>query len=134
MPPMIPATASKSLLSFTANTASTCITRCFSSKPKPALCSPPSFAPAMPLPQRASPLSLSRLVPILKQRFPNSQISYRADAGSATPEIYRTLESFEMLYAIGIASNSVFKKRTERWLKKANAQICPHKNSDSTLL
>ena len=62
---------------------------------------------------------LERLVPILKQRFPNSQISYRADAGSATPEIYRTLESFEMLYAIGIASNSVFKKRTAGWLKKA---------------
>lgn len=62
---------------------------------------------------------LSRLVPILKRRFPNSQLSYRADAGSATPEIYRTLESFEMLYAIGIASNSVFKRRTERWLNKA---------------
>ena len=62
---------------------------------------------------------LERLVPILKQRFPKSQISYRADAGSATPEIYRTLESFEMLYAIGIASNSVFKKRTERWLNQA---------------
>lgn len=62
---------------------------------------------------------LSRLVPIVKRGFPKSQISYRADAGSATPEIYRTLESFQMLYAIGIASNSVFKKRTERWLNKA---------------
>jgi hypothetical protein len=65
---------------------------------------------------------LDRLVPILKRRFPKSQISYRADAGSATPEIYRTLESFEMLYAIGIASNSVFKKRTERWLNKAKGK------------
>jgi hypothetical protein len=62
---------------------------------------------------------LKRLVPILKRRFPKSQLSYRADAGSATPEIYRTLESFNMLYAIGIASNSVFKRRTERWLNKA---------------
>jgi DDE family transposase len=62
---------------------------------------------------------LTRLVPIVKRRFPKSQLSYRADAGSATPEIYRTLESFEMLYAIGIASNSVFKRRTERWLNKA---------------
>jgi hypothetical protein len=62
---------------------------------------------------------LCRLLPVLKQRFPHTQISYRADAGSATPEIYRTLESLEMLYAIGIASNSVFKKRTERWLNKA---------------
>lgn len=62
---------------------------------------------------------ITRLVPLLKRRFPKSQISYRADAGSATPEIYRTLESFEMLYAIGIASNSVFKKRTERWVEKA---------------
>ena len=65
MLPMIRATASKSSLSFTANTASTCITRCFSSKPKPALCSPPSFAPAMPLPQRASLLSLSGWFPSL---------------------------------------------------------------------
>jgi hypothetical protein len=62
---------------------------------------------------------LGRLVPLLKRRFPKSQISYRADAGSAAPEIYRTLESLEMLYAIGIGSNSVFKKRTARWLKKA---------------
>jgi hypothetical protein len=62
---------------------------------------------------------LKRLVPILKRRFPKSQLSYRADAGSATPEIYRTLESFDMLYAIGIASNSVFKKRTQRWLNQA---------------
>lgn len=62
---------------------------------------------------------LKRLLPLLKQRFPNTQISYRADAGSATPEVYRTLESFAALYTIGIASNSVFKKRTERWIKKA---------------
>jgi hypothetical protein len=62
---------------------------------------------------------IKRLVPVVKRRFAQSQISYRADAGSATPEIYRTLESFKMLYAIGIASNSVFKKRTERWLNKA---------------
>src|SRR5262244_832371 len=57
MPPTIPATASKSLPSFMENTASTCITRCFSSKLKPALCSPPCFAPAMPRPQRESPLN-----------------------------------------------------------------------------
>ena len=49
MPPMIPATASKSLPSFMANMANTCITRCFSSKPKPALCFPPCS------PQRLGP-------------------------------------------------------------------------------
>lgn len=65
------------------------------------------------------PSELRRLVLILKQRFPQSQISYRADAGSAVPQVYTTLESFEVLYAIGIASNSVFKRRTERWLEKA---------------
>jgi len=64
-------------------------------------------------------VELRRLVPLVKRRFPKSQISYRADAGSATPEIYTTLESLGALYAIGIASNSVFKKRTERWLKRA---------------
>ncbi|HYQ98286.1 MAG TPA: IS1380 family transposase [Candidatus Nitrosocosmicus sp.] len=62
---------------------------------------------------------LRRLVPALKRRFPESQISYRADAGSATPQIYQTLESLDMLYAIGIATNAVFKRKTEPWLKKA---------------
>lgn len=62
---------------------------------------------------------LYRLVAILKRRFPKTQLSYRADAGSATPEIYKTLESLGLLYAMGIASNKVFKKRAERWLEKA---------------
>jgi Transposase DDE domain group 1 len=62
---------------------------------------------------------LKRLVPLLKQRFAQSQISYRADAASASPEIYTTLESLGMLYAIGIATNAVFKRKTERWLEKA---------------
>lgn len=62
---------------------------------------------------------IQRLVPQVQRRFPNSQIAYRADAGSASPEIYRALESLNVLYAIGIATNSVFKKRTARWLKKA---------------
>ena len=68
------------------------------------------------------PTELKRLVPILKRRFPKTQIGYRADAGSATPEVYRTLEALGTLYTIGIASNSVFKKRTEGWVKKAQRQ------------
>ena len=62
---------------------------------------------------------LQRLVPLIKTRFANTQISYRADAGSATPDIYRTLESLDVLYTIGIGSNSVFKQKTQRWIKKA---------------
>lgn len=62
---------------------------------------------------------LKRLFPILQQRFPKTQISYRADAGSASPEIYTTLESLGVLYAVGIASNAVFQRKTERWLNKA---------------
>jgi Transposase DDE domain group 1 len=65
------------------------------------------------------PEELKRLVPIVKRRFPKTQISYRADAGSAIPTIYTTLESLGVLYAIGIASNSVFKNKTQRWLDKA---------------
>jgi|Tabmets5t2r1_1033131.scaffolds.fasta_scaffold21833_1 hypothetical protein len=70
---------------------------------------------------------LQRLVPLLKRRFSETQISYRADAGSATPEIYRTSESLGVLYTIGIASNSVFKKRTERWVKKAERKYARSK-------
>ncbi|NIT03087.1 MAG: transposase, partial [Candidatus Latescibacteria bacterium] len=62
---------------------------------------------------------LKRLLSILQRHFPKSQISYRADAGSASPEIYTTLESLGVLYAIGIASNAVFQRKTERWLSKA---------------
>lgn len=62
---------------------------------------------------------LKRLVPIVKRRFSKTQISYRADAGSATPEIYATLESLQVLYAIGIGTNAVFQQRTERWLRRA---------------
>ncbi len=51
------AMASKCSRFSTANTASTCITRCFSSRPKRAACCQPGFVPATPLPHRASPLS-----------------------------------------------------------------------------
>jgi hypothetical protein len=64
-------------------------------------------------------VELKRLVPILRRRFPKSQISYRADAGSATPTIYASLESLQVLYAIGIGTHAVFQRRTERWLKRA---------------
>ena len=64
-------------------------------------------------------IELKRLVPILRRRFSKSQISYRADAGSATPKIYVTLESLQVLYAIGIGTNAVFQRKTERWLKRA---------------
>jgi hypothetical protein len=62
---------------------------------------------------------IQRLLPQLQRRFPSTQIAYRADAGSAAPEIYRALESLNVLYTIGIATNSVFKKKTAPWLKKA---------------
>src|SRR6185503_10494842 len=76
MPPTIPATASKSLPSFTVNTASTCITRCFSSKRKLAAYSRQCFAPAMPRPQRESPPSLAGWFPSLSGASlkPNSAI------------------------------------------------------------
>ena len=62
---------------------------------------------------------LSRLVPILRERFPKSQLSYRADAAAARPEIYQTLEALQVRYAIGIASNAVFKRKIARWIDRA---------------
>jgi len=61
---------------------------------------------------------LRRLVPILRERFAKSQLSYRADAASAMPEIYQTLEALKVRYAIGIASNAVFKRKTARWIER----------------
>lgn len=65
------------------------------------------------------PRELRRLVPLLRRRFPNRPISYRADAASAMPEIYQTLESLKVRYAMGIGTNAVFKRKTERWLERA---------------
>ena len=62
---------------------------------KPALCSPPTsprYASASP----ASPPSLSGSFPSLSG-VSLSQISYRADAGSAAPDIYRTLNPLNAL-------------------------------------
>jgi hypothetical protein len=72
---------------------------------------------------------LQRLLPVIKTRFPSSQISYRADAGSATPEIYRTLEALDALYTIGIGSNCVFKKRTAHWIEKARRKYARTKTA-----
>ena len=74
----------------------------------------------MPLPQRASLLSLSGWFPSLSNvslivRSAIEQMLARPPQRSTG----RRKKSFEMLYAIGIASNSVFKKRTAGWLKKA---------------
>ena len=65
------------------------------------------------------PSELRRLVPRLRRQFPKSQLSYRADAASAMPEIYQTLESLNVRYAMGISTNAVFKRKTERWLERA---------------
>jgi hypothetical protein len=73
------------------------------------------------------PEELDRLVPILKKRFPKTQLRYRADAGSATPKIYTTLESLGLDYVMGIASNPVFKRKAERWLEKAKRKYARSK-------
>ncbi len=61
---------------------------------------------------------LRRLGPSLKRRFPKSQISYRADAGSATPQIYRPWNPSICSMPSGLAPMRCLEK-AEPWLKKA---------------
>lgn len=55
---------------------------------------------------RRSAAILLRLVRLLKEAFPQTQILFRADAGFALPEIYETCEAMEVSYLVSLPRNS----------------------------
>jgi len=61
---------------------------------------------------RIVPLLL-RLVPRLQAAFPKVKIQLRGDAGFALPLLYEFCEFFGIQYTLGIAANSVFRRRAE---------------------
>lgn len=50
---------------------------------------------------------LSRLIPRLRQRFPNAEIRVRMDGAFAAPEVFAWLEANDLRYVINMAKNSV---------------------------
>ncbi len=62
---------------------------------------------------RIIPLLL-RIVPRLQREFPNLRIKLRADAGFATPLLYKFCEFFGIRYAIGLGTNSRLQGKAQR--------------------
>lgn len=54
---------------------------------------------------RRSAAILRRLVLVLKQAFPTTEILFRADAGFALPEIYETCEALDISYLVSLPRN-----------------------------
>jgi hypothetical protein len=64
---------------------------------------------------------LKPLIRQLRTRWPKVKILLRADAGLSTPRLYRFCEANRLDYLIAMASNDVFKQRTDwaiDWLKE----------------
>lgn len=66
---------------------------------------------------------LSPIVKRLKMVFPEAEITIRADAGFASPEMYEFCEEEKLRYVVGIASNNVLKKHIKKYLSKARKQF-----------
>jgi hypothetical protein len=64
---------------------------------------------------------LKRLVPRLREAFPNAQIYARMDGAFAAPEVLAWLEAHHLRYLVNMAKNSVLKGFAEPLLKKARA-------------
>jgi len=57
---------------------------------------------------------LSRIVNKIREKYPEVKIIIRADSGFSCPAFYKLAEKYNLLYTIGIASNNILKKRSNR--------------------
>lgn len=64
---------------------------------------------------------LRRVVPALRQRWPNVEIILRADSGFARPELYAWCEQAGVGYCLGLAKNAALRRLTQPWLEDARA-------------
>jgi hypothetical protein len=68
---------------------------------------------------------LKPIIRQLRKNWPKVKILIRADSGVGSPRLYRFCEANRLDYLIGIASNDVFKQRTDwavDWLKERFAK------------
>jgi hypothetical protein len=71
---------------------------------------------------RFAVLVLRRVVRLLRARWPGVQIELRADSGFAIPRLYRFCEREDIVYTIGLATNSRLKPLAADLLAEAIAQ------------
>jgi hypothetical protein len=65
---------------------------------------------------------LHALVPRLRQRFPQTPILFRGDAGMATPAVEAAAEAADLGYVLGIGSNPAFQRRVAPLVARAEAR------------
>ena len=63
---------------------------------------------------------LKRIVRQIRARFPDLEITVRADAGFATPEVYEYCEQAGLGYLIGIGRNERLEKQNEKLMQWAS--------------
>jgi hypothetical protein len=57
---------------------------------------------------------LKRVLKKIKEVYPDMEIFIRADSGFSCPAFYQLAEDFNLLFAVGQASNEILKKKTAR--------------------
>jgi hypothetical protein len=60
---------------------------------------------------------LSRIVKKIREKYPDIKIIIRADSGFSCPAFYSLAKKHNLLYAIGMASNDILKKKSTRAAK-----------------
>lgn len=57
---------------------------------------------------------LRRIVKRIREKYPEIKITIRSDSGFSCPAFYQVADKYNLLFATGIASNSVLKKKVTR--------------------
>jgi len=60
---------------------------------------------------------LSRIIKRIRAQYPDIKIIIRADSGFSCPAFYKLAKKHNLLYAIGLSSNEILKKRSNRAAK-----------------
>lgn len=57
---------------------------------------------------------LRRIIKRIRQKYPNKIIIIRSDSGFSCPAFYKLVDDYNLLFATGIATNDVLKRKVER--------------------
>jgi hypothetical protein len=68
--------------------------------------------------------ALQRIVPVIRERFPEARIILRADSGFARDGILTWCEQNEVFYVVGLAKNAVLLRHLDKTMFRAKADAC----------
>ena len=68
--------------------------------------------------------ALKKIVPAIRERFPDARIILRGDSGFAREAIFSWCEQNDLYYVIGLAKNAVLLRRLDPAMFRAKADAC----------